>query len=464
MTSFLKKALVASLYALPVVFFLVCYFLITVSGEDILQGAGTAPHVLQDLVGAFRHNSRLSDMYAWAVVNFYDYQYSFGVDTIFRLIDTIMATGMIYLLVNLMLGRRLKFQLSDALLFAFSFLVIFLTPHGHVFYRGFSMIHNYLVIALATLGFGLPFVRWISGQKLPKVYQFWPFALLMGLIFGMSSNVAPIAFLITYLLIKCFRWWQGKSAKVWRLSKTELALIIGMVLTLSIAYLFGPGVSSYAGNPVYTGTYDYVAFSDLGQNFFGSVVRLLKHFIINCGRTFGPILVIWLGLLGVAVLFSRLKRQTFRLLPTSANQRQLILVLLSFAIVYLGISSQIIMPVRLCLPAYLGLIVITGLFWQTWWQPLLKSSALQTTLGIVMSLAIFATILLRGYFALDYRTQAEAVFQKIQASEETVVCVAYGEVVLREVPLLHFAQEETFADWVIEAGLTVDGKTIQRCN
>ena len=45
-------------------------FLITVSGEDIFQGAGTAPDVWKDLREAFLHNARIPDMYAWAVINF----------------------------------------------------------------------------------------------------------------------------------------------------------------------------------------------------------------------------------------------------------------------------------------------------------------------------------------------------------------------------------------------------------
>ena len=79
----MKRILTYLLYGLPVIFFAVCYFLMTVWGEDIIQGAGTAPDVWNDLVGAFHHNSRLSDMYAWTVINFFDFQYSFGIDTIF---------------------------------------------------------------------------------------------------------------------------------------------------------------------------------------------------------------------------------------------------------------------------------------------------------------------------------------------------------------------------------------------
>ena len=58
----MKRILTYLLYGLPVIFFAVCYFLMTVWGEDIIQGAGTAPDVWNDLVGAFHHNSRLSEI------------------------------------------------------------------------------------------------------------------------------------------------------------------------------------------------------------------------------------------------------------------------------------------------------------------------------------------------------------------------------------------------------------------
>ena len=276
----MKKFLTCLLYGLPVIFFGVCYFLMTVWGEDIIQGAGTAPDVWNDIVGAFRHNSRLSDMYAWTVINFFDFQYSFGVDTIFRLIDVAIATWIIYLLASLILGRWPRLQLKDSLVFALSFLVILVTPHGYTLYRGFSVIHNYLIIGLATVAFGLPFVRSLAGQKVSKMYQKWWFALIIGLIFGMSSNITPIAFLICFVLVKLWQMWRTKSGgKAWRLPAWQWWMLAGMIITVAVAYIFGAGVSTYANNPVYTETYDYLAFSEIFANFGGSLVRVVKHIL-----------------------------------------------------------------------------------------------------------------------------------------------------------------------------------------
>ena len=81
----MKKFLTCLLYGLPVIFFGVCYFLMTVWGEDIIQGQGR--HQTSGTISWGRSgiNSRLSDMYAWTVINFFDFQYGFGVDTVFRL-------------------------------------------------------------------------------------------------------------------------------------------------------------------------------------------------------------------------------------------------------------------------------------------------------------------------------------------------------------------------------------------
>ena len=89
----------------------------TVTGEDIFQGANIKSGFLEGMVNAFRYNARLSDMYAWGAIRFFDYQYSFGIDTVFRIIDVILALGIVYLISMLIVGRKLRFELRDALVF-----------------------------------------------------------------------------------------------------------------------------------------------------------------------------------------------------------------------------------------------------------------------------------------------------------------------------------------------------------
>lgn len=457
----MKKFLTYLLYILPVIFFGACYFLMTVWGEDIIQGAGTAPDIWNDITGAFRHNSRLSDMYAWTVINFFDFQYSFGADTIFRLIDVVMATGIIYLLTSLILGRWPKLKLKDSLVFAFCFLVIFVTPHGYTLYRGFSVIHNYLIIGLSTVAFGLPFVQSFSGQKVPKMYENRWFALLIGLIFGMSSNITPIAFGLSFILIKLWRSCKEKSWKqVWRLPAWQLWMLGAMLVTLIVAYLFGAGVSTYANNPVYTETYDYLAISEIFANFGSSIVRIAKHLLVNFGYSFGLIggMAVMLG--GLAWVISKIRGIKFQILPDDLTKRKTIAACTMFAMIYLLCGSQIMLPVRLALPAYLALVVALGSLTYEWW---IKTSLVDNVaLGVLMVVLMVAMIIIKASFAREYRIEMAQVFIMIEKSEDSVVCVSPELAKPKKLPFINLGQDETFAEWALPY-MTVYGKEIVYC-
>lgn len=457
----MKKILTCLLYGLPVVFFATCYFLMTVWGEDIIQGAGTVPDIWNDLVGAFQHNSRLSDMYAWTVINFFDFQYSFGVDTIFRLVDVAMATEIIYLLTALVLGRWPKWQLSDALIFALSFLLIFLTPHGYTLYRGFSVIHNYLIIGLTTLLFALPFLRGASGEKVPGTYKHWLAALAIGLIFGMSSNITPIAFLISFALVKLEQTYQVKSwRKVWRLPSWQIYMLSGMVVTLVIAYVFGAGVSSYANNPVYTGTYDYVALSEIWRNFGSALFRIVKHIAINFGYSFGlcGLIVIVMG--SAAAIVSRLKGQKFHFWPKDQATGRKITLCVTFAAVYLLCGSQIMLPVRLALPAYLALVVAVVMLCKAWW---LDAQLITVVVpAFLMITVVFIMVVIKAKFALDYRVEMGGVLTAIEKSEAETVCISPLIAKPKKLPFINLGQDETFAEWALPK-MRVYGKEVQYC-
>lgn len=460
----MKRILTYLLYGLPVIFFAVCYFLMTVWGEDIIQGAGTAPDVWNDLVGAFHHNSRLSDMYAWTVINFFDFQYSFGIDTIFRLIDVMMATGLVYLLTSLILGRRPRLKLKDALIFALSLLIIFLTPHGYTFYRGFSVIHNYLIIGLTTLVFALPFVREFSGEKVPKIYQKWWFALAIGLIFGMSSNITPIAFLLSFVVVKLGQWWLTRrkaKGSVWKLPSWQIWMLAGTIITLAVAYIFGAGISSYANNPVYTETYDYLSFGEIFQNFGASLVRIVKHMAVNFGYSFGLCGLMAIVLGGLAWMTSKIKSHAFRILPKDEAGCRIILLCVIFAAVYLLCGTQIMLPVRLALPAYLALVVVLGVMCKNWWLDSKLTAGLVP--GLMMAIVITVMIVIKTGFALDYRGQMAKVFQLIESNDYSLeVCISPEIAKPKKLPFVNLGQDETFADWALPK-MMVYGHKVEYC-
>lgn len=447
-TSRLKRLTIWLLYLLPVVFFAICYFLITATEEDIAQGAGTTPDVWNDLVAAFRNNARLSDMYAWAVINFFDYQYSFGVDTIFRLIDIVAAVGVFLLMASVILGHRPRLKLKDALVFMGCFLMLILTPYGYTFYRGFSMTHNYLIIALAMLGFGLPFVRKLSGGEIPVAYRKWWVAIPMGLVFGMSANFPPLAFLATYIIVKLWQWWSLKrrnnERERVRLEAWEWMMIGGMLVSMLIGYVLGPGVSGYASDPMYVNTYDYVAISDVFQNFGGSVVRILKHMVVNFGRTLAPVLgVLFVGWI-LAWLKAKLSGGKIKLLLEDKRQRRLLMGLAVFSGFVVLAGSQIIMPVRLCLPAYIALTIVAVILVRYWWGQAVTEK-ISSVMAVIMIVLAVAAITLRTVFAWDFHARVGEALAMIRDSESDIVCVNPNELQQRpKMPLSMFQQEETF--------------------
>lgn len=413
-------------------------------------------------------------MYAWTVINFFDFQYGFGVDTVFRLIDVVMATGIIYLLTSLILGRWPKLKLKDSLVFALCFLVIFVTPHGYTLYRGFSVIHNYLIIGLATVAFGLPFVRSLAGQKVPKIYQKWWFALIIGLIFGMSSNITPITFLICFVLVKLWQMWQfnrkkseisekseGEAGKVaWKIPAWQGWMLAGMVITVAVAYIFGAGVSTYANNPVYTETYDYLAFSEILTNFGGSLVRVVKHIVVNFGYSFGLILGMAVILGGLAWVTSKVQGRKFRILPTSSSECGVVVGCVVFATIYLLCGSQIMLPVRLALPAYLALVVALGVLVYDWW---IRSELTENVaIGVLMAVLMVAMVIIKADFALEYRAQMAQVLTAIEAAPDEVVCISPEIARPKKLPFINLGQDETFAEWAL-LYMTVYGKEVRVC-
>ena len=462
----LKKLLIALLYALPVVFLIVCYFCITTTEEDILQGAGTTPAVWHDLIAAFNNNARLADMYAWAVINFFDYQYQFGVDTIFRLIDVVAAVGMLLLACQVVLGRRPGLALKDSLVWGGVFLIIFTTPFGYTFYRGFSMIHNYLIIVLALLGFVLPFLQKARGMEVSKLYRRWWFAVSMGLVFGLSANFPPPAFLATYLIVKIWQVYQLKrqktTTKALKPAAWEWWMILAMLGSMAVGYLLGPGVSGYAADPVYTVSYDYVALGDIAQNFGSSIVRIMRHMVINFGRTLSPAILIGLLLYGIALVRSRLSGSKLQFLPKEAPERKHLLVIGTFCIFVVLAGSQIVMPVRLCLPAYIGLTIIVMVLARGWFAGARVSGLL--TGGVLISAAMLTLIVVRGYLALDFHARAGRSLDRIKDAQTETVCIDINESIQRfTTPFNIFQQEETFVPRRTTP-ITIYGKDVTHCN
>ena len=494
----LSKLLSLLLYFLPTLFFFICYFLIITSGEDIWQGANTPVNILGDSIAAFHHSVRLADMFAWSIINFFDYRYSFGLDTIFRLLDVFAALSVFYMSTYLVLKRRPRLRLPDASVFCGLFLAVFLTSNGLTLYAGFSKIHNYLFIAFFFLLFGIFYVRDLWGYKTPSSKLFCLFMFALGFLFGFSSNITAIVFLLTLPLYYFYLHFSQKHLKKapnpsqnpleppsassscsslqssskplsslksfllsWRFSG-----ILGILLSLFIMYGLGSGIGDYDTNPVYQTVFDYLPLSALLSAPAQSLIRLIKHNIFNFARFLFPFFVATFLAFVSKFLFItpplRLTKKSFRFLFSKREQNYLVASLI-FIFLHILALSQIYYQTRLTLPAYLlGIsiffFVIKRLF--TSLAPL-SSHLRLLPLSLIFIFLTISIITLRSYFAISYLTRISPILEKIKVSDSSSLCVDKNIATAESLPYIHLGQEDFLVDWAMPQ--TIYEKSITYC-
>ena len=423
------------LYALPIIFSLLTVFLITTSGEDNFQGAGNfrngaTINVIEDAKNAFNYNSRLTDVYAWSVIDFYDNQFQFGPDLIFRLIDVIMITAVFYLSTYLILNRKPKLQIKDALVFCVAFFVFIITPFGRAFYHEFSMIHNYVPLALITLLFSIPYLKLTTHSCSAK----HPIALailmlIAGLFFGMSATITPLAFLATIVIYLIIRRKHLTKPPLWFYSG-----ILGAITGFLICWFVGSGVDHYT-DPTTAATFDYLSLSEV----FTNIPKLLFHEIHNFAYVFIPLIAIiiicFLFLKHRKTLFS--KRHLGHLSPATIN---LIIIFSSFIIIHILGASLIVSPPRILIPAYLaGIIIILRLFVSH-----LNFNPLFIT---VITIVTTVTIITHGALLSKYHHEMSIILNNIKESPETTICINPSETMPPRIRVLDLSQANMIVNW-----------------
>ena len=420
-----KKILACLLYALPVVFFAVAYFGLVSTGEDILQGAGNltngnAVDFAGDVSASFNNNGRLTDMYAWGIIDLFDYQFSFGVDTIFRLLDVAMAAGIFYMMAYMVVGRKLKLEIKDASIFACGFLALVLTQHGRVLYAGFSVIHNYMMGIFFFLLFLMPYVKWLRGGEISK--KWWWGLPILGIVFGMSAALTPLAFLVTATIyIIYIRVKEHKKIPAW--------YILGMVATaigFLVSNVLGPGAGNYAGNELYTATYDYIGFSEIFSG--GGIVKVLVHLASNFGRVLVPIVAL------VVVLWMFAKKP----LKLEKERLKLITFLVIFAGVLVCGSFQVNAPLRVLLPAYVALVMVSFALFRDYKKVALSSMVL---------VGVLVVVIVKCVLVGRYAVQSAKTYKYIREGETHEMCVTPEMVKSYNFPIVYLGQEDMVMEW-----------------
>ena len=430
-----RKILICFLYALPVIFSLLTVFLITTSGEDNFQGAGNLNNgaeidILQDAKNAFSYNSRITDVYAWTIIDFYDYQFRFGPDTFFRLLDVITITAVFYLSTYLILNRKPKLQLKDALVFCGLFTAFIITPFGRAFYHEFSMIHNYVPLALITLLFSFPYLHLVTRPRSPKHPFFFTMLMLVtGLIFGMSATITPLAFLATTIIYTIVRRKHLTKPPLW-----FYAGLIGTITGFLICWLAGSGINHYT-DPTTAATFDYLPFKDIFANFG----KLAWHEVHNFGLTFLPLIIFALLTLPFLKNFKSLfsKRHLTHLSPTTVS---FIIIFTTFIIIHILGASLVKAPTRILIPAYLaGLIILFRLL-----TPHLKFNLIFTT---IITVTTVLTVITHGILLAKYHHDMSQILDDIKRSEQTTICISPSETMPPRIRILDLSQANIIVNW-----------------
>ena len=434
-----NKILAIILYLLPILFFIVSYFLITTSGEDVHQGAGSLRNGIElnatdDMANAFKHSGRITDMYAWSVIDLYDYQYQFGIDTLFRIIDVILISSSFYLATSIILGRRPKLIIKDALVFCSTFVAVVFSMFGRRLYTEFSMIHNYVPLVFVTLLFGIPYLKLLLYR--PATHKPILLAILLlplGIIFGLSTTITPLAFLATVIIYLIIDHKNLPKLPAWFFTG-----LIGLVIGSAISFFLSSGINDYTNNPVAAANFDYISLAEFFSNPFSTAPRLLFHLAYNFGILLLPLVIYFIA----AVFFSKSFRQVFVKHPfksLSKNTKRLIISFSLFIIIHTLATIQIKTPPRILIPAYFaGVILIFKIF-----VPHIKSHLFAPTI-IVLTIS---AVVLHTVFLSIYHAKAGAILEEIKSSPDDSLCIDWSRNVADRIPIINLSQEYLLVDW-----------------
>lgn len=413
------QAICIACYIIVPIFFCIFYFLMTMSYEDILHHSWHAGGNTGTILAyVYNYLPRLGEFYQNLTMRFMDAQVSLGFGLILRFFDAVMCTALIYLLTVFVLKRRPRLSNKDALVYLGLFVLLMLFETSEVFMYRFSYVHNYILAMLAMVGFLLPYRLNLRTTK--------PLALvgmlLLGFLFGISTEIAPIAILIILVASAIIHKITQKPTVKQFLQQYRLQItgFIGILLGLIFFYV-GAGLDSRA-NGGYSIIYEYIHISAIFSAPLRTIPALIDHFWYNI-RYFAFALVLLLF-----IIFSAFVRHK----QSKPNQLPFYLHILAFCILFLGASSLIKlhddMYVRFLFPIYVA--VFVGIF-------TFLSEQLSRTDVDLQTFAKVSCIVLLGVGALMTVDMTYAMVRY----RSKVAPVTNNEITIQNDGNLHFAGE-----------------------
>lgn len=434
-------------YLIVPCFFVVLYCIMLMSYEELNQKfpemTKTIPEILY---GILNYIPRAGEFYQHTAVHYMTLSMSFGLDLLFRLLTATMASGLIYFSTFLVLKRKPKLKYKDLLIFLGLFLLLMISEASEVFTYRFSYVHNYILAALLTVVFLLPFRLQIENKK------FLPLCgmVILGFLFGISTEIAPLAFLIilAFIVVVKFIKKQLHWSDFWQKYRLYLFGVIGVLLGIAFFYLIGAGIS-FRTNGGYAEVYDYVSIFNIFKS--GKIVTLYKlwqHAWFNMRYLAFPVLM-----MGLFILIETLIKKFFA--KDKKTNIYLYCVVLAFCALYMAASMQIKvlddMYPRYMFLVYLSIFISVMSFVRYLLdifnieEKILKRSAI---IACIVAAVAFIDMTFAFVF---YRVQVNPYLDKIARDEITGSVITTGEIQTKKVnmapsPIFKIMQLTPF-DW-----------------
>ena len=353
---FTEKRLCLCGYIIIPIFFIILYFLMTETYEDIHQNnLDYSLSVGGILERVYNYIPRLGEFFQRIAAHYMTKQASFGLDAFFRFLTSAIATGSIYLTTVFALGRKPKPRYGDTAAALGILLVTMVSIFSETFTYRFSYANNYvlgLLVGMAVL---------VLFRFKFKKNQWWKLsaAALLGFAFGISTEIAPVAFLglvCIWLILKIFIRKEIKIRELWSKYRLQLFTVGGLVIGLAFFYL-GGGIGERT-NGGYAAVYDYVSPMGIFKDPLATSYKLLRHVWYNIRYVFFAI-----PLMGIYIF---IEASLFR----KTNRHYLFwqVMLLGFCVLFVGATSLIavhddLYP-RFMLPVFVAILLSSMLFVQ----------------------------------------------------------------------------------------------------
>lgn len=430
-----------SCYAIAPIFFILLYLLMTMSYEDILHRSWHSQDSASNILAyVYHYLPRLGEFYQHLTMRFMDIQASLGFGIVLRLFDAAMCTALIYLLTVFVLKRRPQLTFRDALIYLGFFVLLMLFETCEVFMYRFSYIHNYVIAALVTIGFLLPYrLRLQSSRILPLAGM-----VLLGFLFGISSEIAPIAVIIILGGVTIiYKLTQKITAKQFTSKyRLQIAGVAGILLGLIFFYV-GAGIEGRA-NGNYGVAYEYVHLTELFSAPLRTIAILIDHFWYNSRYcAFAIVLLLF-------ILFSEFTHYK----QGRKNQFWFHLCILIFCVLFLGASALIKLHddiyVRFLFPVYVAIFIsLLTFIYEQLVSPDSRLEALTRVSSIaLLGLSALITIdmafgMARYHLAVSPSVRGEII---IQDDGSIVIPSNSPKPYMISSPIFHFRQLTPF-DW-----------------